>query len=408
MTEPIENPAREFQTEHLILLVGGNPLPNYVAGMLLAAESGTVHLVHTKHTREKGGTFEIAKRLGAALQRDGANLNTILYETDETDGGKIFETINTILNKVKTPARVGLNYTGGTKPMVRHAARALAARVQEFPNPVYSYLDARTLQMVIERAEEKPLYKFVRDAVQPGLVKLFDLHGYVIGEPRQMPKQFDICDSLRALYVTEQGRTAWRKYLKDSQLRRLPDQNDSALLNPIGQKLRALDSGTPPNLTNIANQFGYNELPKAKEFFEGKWLEEYALQKLSAASSALGITDFGIDMLAKKPAQAVAAMQLDLAAMYGYQLFAISCMATTDPEKAQEHFFEIYVRASQVGGDEARFALVCLLEPPQVKNLREKIHATWDPEEKVRVFGAQDLANLDVHFKNWLEKANEP
>jgi hypothetical protein len=40
------------KSQHLILLVGSNPLPNAVAAKLLLAEGGTVTLIHSKGTLE--------------------------------------------------------------------------------------------------------------------------------------------------------------------------------------------------------------------------------------------------------------------------------------------------------------------------------------------------------------------
>ena len=38
------------KVDHLILLVGGNPLPNYVAARVLGKEPQNIHLVHTAQT----------------------------------------------------------------------------------------------------------------------------------------------------------------------------------------------------------------------------------------------------------------------------------------------------------------------------------------------------------------------
>ncbi len=52
----------DWRTQHLFLLIGGNPLPNYVAGSLLLSTEGTLHLVHSPDTREMAD--RIGKRLG--------------------------------------------------------------------------------------------------------------------------------------------------------------------------------------------------------------------------------------------------------------------------------------------------------------------------------------------------------
>lgn len=54
-----------WKTSHLIVLVGGNPLPNYVAGKTLLQENGVLHLLHSVATRE------IAERIGAQFGDEG-------------------------------------------------------------------------------------------------------------------------------------------------------------------------------------------------------------------------------------------------------------------------------------------------------------------------------------------------
>jgi len=56
--------------------------------------------------------------------------------------------MNKLLQKVSPSADVGLNYTGGTKAMSVHAYHVLR---QAFPRGCFSYLDAASLKMVINR-----------------------------------------------------------------------------------------------------------------------------------------------------------------------------------------------------------------------------------------------------------------
>jgi hypothetical protein len=39
-----------YRTDHLFLIVGANPLPNFVAALLLSKKGGTIHLLHSKGT----------------------------------------------------------------------------------------------------------------------------------------------------------------------------------------------------------------------------------------------------------------------------------------------------------------------------------------------------------------------
>jgi hypothetical protein len=55
----------ELQSEHLFLLVGTNPLPDWVATRLLLREGGQLYLAHSPDT------WEIAQRLGGYLTNEG-------------------------------------------------------------------------------------------------------------------------------------------------------------------------------------------------------------------------------------------------------------------------------------------------------------------------------------------------
>ena len=93
-----------------------------------------------------------------------------------------------------------------------------------------------------------------------------------------------------------------------------------------------------------------------------------------------------------------------MAALVGYQLFAISCQATKDIDSTKEHFFECYIRARQLGGDEARTALVCLVESGDI--LCRELERDWDAEGKIKVFDRNDLKDLPAAFEAWFRTAS--
>ena len=100
------------------------------------------------------------------------------------------------------------------------------------------------------------------------------------------------------------------------------------------------------------------------------------------------------------PKQSGADFELDVAATLGYQLFALSCQATENKDEAKEHLMEVYVRARQLGGDEARVALVCAYDDPN--QLCREIERSWDAGGKIRVFGRADLRDLPTALSNWI------
>ena len=116
----------EVRCDHLILLVGGNPLPNYVAARILGKQEGTLHLVHTQKT------YQIAQRLAAQLKQRAENsqlageFKITFVQVSEDNPSDIFDKVKKALAGQRD-GRVGLNYTGGNRPMSVHAYSAVAA-----------------------------------------------------------------------------------------------------------------------------------------------------------------------------------------------------------------------------------------------------------------------------------------
>src|SRR5262245_63079443 len=79
-----------LRSDHLFLLMGANPLPNWVAAQLLVNPGGTVHLAYTTKTREH------ARRLKETLEEEqksypeAERIQIERFETAEADAGKIF------------------------------------------------------------------------------------------------------------------------------------------------------------------------------------------------------------------------------------------------------------------------------------------------------------------------------
>lgn len=102
--------------------------------------------------------------------------------------------------------------------------------------------------------------------------------------------------------------------------------------------------------------------------------------------------------------------QFDVAFTRGHQLFAISCTTITDRSNCKQKLFEAYIRAQQLGGSEARIALVCCASPKDVSDLRTQISNVLKPkpdavaqDTKITVFGRKDLPNLANKLAEWVK-----
>ena len=109
------------------------------------------------------------------------------------------------------------------------------------------------------------------------------------------------------------------------------------------------------------------------------------------------IHDYGMDF--KVPTSVGKNFQFDVAFMRGYQLFAISCTTSAKDDLCKVKLFEARTRALQLGGSEARVALVCCSGNPDV--LKAELRGTTE-DSKIEVFGREDLPNLREKFNTWI------
>ena len=129
------------------------------------------------------------------------------------------------------------------------------------------------------------------------------------------------------------------------------------------------------------------------------WLEDYVLMCIQAVAQQCGIHETGksvepYDLLANRYGGKEGCFVFDVYAIKGIQLFGISCTVSRK-ELLKLKLFEAFVRARQIGGDEARVGLVCMAsENPDSgrPKLKRQLKESWDESSNmIEVFGAEDL-----------------
>lgn len=460
----------EYKVDHLLLLVGSNPLPDAVAGKLLAAPGGKITLIYSKDS------FPLAERLGKWFQ----NVDISLKEVKESDAVSVEEKVSEAIEQYERdhartnptrPARVGLNYTGGTKVMAVHAYRTLEQWASQHKRKaVFSYLDARTLQMRFEQVDDWPAIP-VSLAVEIDIRDLLTLHGWELrkGSPVEAPVLPKSAAALLAIHGSETDAEIWTDWLYESLFRsaRKPDPIDPPFWvfqagNELeGQlevrqakfeskwknntDLRKLAISWPPDLPAfreaMSNELGqhdsYLNLAAARgkgckdeqdfcKWLSGTWLESAVLAALQDCPEELHLKACSMDLKVKVPDKKVEGtetptagkktggteFQFDVVAMRGYQLFAFSC--TTESarkrggrELVKQKLFEAYVRTRQMGGDEACVALVCPMGQEEADKLQEEMRRDISPEGRIRVFGRECLANLTGYIADWVRQQSK-
>lgn len=167
--------SRNRRAEKLALLVGSNPLPNYLAAVML--EPREVVLIYSPETTDP------RDHLRTALAQRNITVNEVCID-DASDARKIRDTCGGI--EVDH-----LHYSGGTKPMAAHARQACNLTESQA-----SYLDERKALLRFDDSYDIPL-----DQHELGLTLdlLLALHGSARKVPQRAGGADPIPDDVDAL-----------------------------------------------------------------------------------------------------------------------------------------------------------------------------------------------------------------
>ncbi len=402
----------QFQTKNLFLLIGTNPLPNYVAAKLLLAQGGTIYLIHSRDTAT------VAERLERYL-RDKKYRVKMPQTVVEADAQDIENRIRTLVGELD--GSVGLNYTGGTKAMAVHAYRAVE---QIRSDAVFSYLDAKTFEMRIDRPQwrEQVLLR-----VTPSLEDLLNLHGafFQKGSPKSYENivMLPVAQAL-AQAASRDGLRDWRQWcdqelrqkahsgsgwkakreLRTLELRWPTDESLAEVVQSLREALGLEDSETLPlDPAKIPGwPFRKRDPERLCRWLDGEWLEHYVLHSVVSVAGPLKLHDCVMNLKTDRDRSDVD-LELDVAAMRGYQLFGISCTTSVEKHLVKSKLFEAYVRVRQLGGDEARVGLISGWSKPE--KFEREVARAWDAKGKIKVFGPQHLADLGQELDRWFKTA---
>lgn len=437
----------KHKVDHLFLLIGENPLPNYVATRLLLNQGGMPYLVHTT------GTEKLAKRLQTILSNELIGLKTaklVSLNDYEADAYQIQKAIRSKLETIKD-GKIGLNYTGGTKAMAVHAYRAVFSALRS--ETVFSYLDPRKLKMCID-SENTPIepIKVTPEMLEVQLCKVFQIHGWVwksdpiyspqLSEAAQVFAKFHEQGELVHLWrnwcnqvLRKQTRDDKGRWLNKTNLQTVSPLNlkmvqyQVKIVNALSQlgvtgedfSLQTIKEGAIAEAKNNNIEKFKFDLEDVCKWLDGEWLEHYVLQQVQVITQDLAIHDSATSFWIKDPNSKNTKFQFDVAFMRGYQLFAISCTTSADKSLCKSKLFEAYIRAQQLGGSEARVALVCCVSNEDTDAegkkkytkdaLETEIINVFNPssesgmrDHKLAVFGRDDLIDLSSKIEEWIKQ----
>lgn len=393
--------TQELHVDHLVLLIGTNPLPNYVAVKLLAKNNTLLHLVYTD------GTHKIAENLKKVLIKEGkseVNIKLWLLE-DGRDPSEICRCANSIINTI-IRGTIGLNYTGGTKPMAVHMHRVFSACKRDV---IFTYLDGDNLFIRVDAKDGNPSKAIaIDDTVQLTIEKMLEMHGRKqksISHKNITQNMQATAKKLLQLYCEgdESLRKKWRNKCNTTlqgskdELKAAKFPNESPFIELLSN-FNGIEMTEMKPLGQMAQDQKWN-IQDFAEWLDGKWLEHIVFQILQSLTPVCSINEV---IHSLSDTTRAIDFEFDVAALRGHQLFALSITTGTDRKKCKLKLFEAYVRARQLGGDEARTALVCAFD--DAKSLEQEINSDWETYGRVRVFGRHDLLDLAEPLKQWLNR----
>lgn len=412
----------KYMVDHLFLLVGKNPLPNYVATRLLVKNSQRYRIFFVF----SDDTSIPRKALEEVLRKHGYE-NFTDVKVEEANPINIRNLIEEYAKDLE--GIVGLNYTGGTKVMAVHAYQVLHELSKPKPHGCnlkvqYSYLDARTLSMRMEGTGIEKL-EIIEDAssyVSITIRDIMELHG--LNDLKQQMNNdtvwYAIASELVEIHADKEKEKTWRLWCQEA-LRR--DDRPDKFLSSGKLKLLSTDSfpfdsireafqheypdrSLPLTFAELAQASSFEKVSdKLAKWFDGIWLEHYVFCQLLPLKQDGQVQDLWMTINPSlRKGDDSPDFEFDVACVRGYQLFALTCTSSSDPKLCKSKLLEAIIRAEQLGGIEARVALICCVDSPD--NLRDQVSELLH-QRRLRVFGRQHLRDLGTYIGEWIEEASK-
>lgn len=411
----------------LLLLIGTNPLPNWVT---LRALRGVPYLqlyaperavlLHTAETREQARVLQ-----EHAQQCWSTGLTVECFPLGSAYDAQTIDTdVRRCLEQLGKGVDLHLNYTGGTKQMAVIATRAFERFLGEHRDIQgrVSYLDPREFRLRIVDRRNQPLLdsEDLRKSVQEDFATLVALHGFNIlhradGKVKGAdPQILDVfARELRDRLIQDHPFSdTWKKYareVKDKLCDARPSETDRLPFfdDPLGARL--FEAFKLPKGATVAGLYDAQEANNRDDredarkrfanFVDGGWLEILAFHAVKECAPRVWEVAQGLQA---KPIKAEKKEQLDfetdILVLVGYQLIVLSCTTAQERSHVKSKGFEVLRRAQQLGGDEAR-ALLLTLQPPEFCEKLEQDLAGGSSSNAgrahVKVWGKQEVCDLN-------------
>ncbi|WP_029689274.1 hypothetical protein [Thermoanaerobacter sp. A7A] len=419
----------------LVLLIGTNPLPNYIVGSYLRENYNKFVLIYSERNEEinQSSTADYAEKLKKHLNLNNNCVPLPLYDISNP---KSIRNDLGIFPKEKID-EVHLNYTGGTKTMVAHVYNFLKEKFGDKFNA--SYLDARSYKLVYDYNEKGVILK---DKIKIDIKTLLSIHLYdkdvsfEIYDTYSYKKKFadsfdDISQKIENAITGGRGEE-FIKWLEDpfrkifkgpgkilENKSKFKQHIDNFSKNDDLSPINKFNNYTPDFIWDILNAFPEDKkindgkklwipddsisnnkfsdcIKDTVEFLDGKWFEWYVYSQIRNKLLDRKLKEgeyFGISLKAQRKDSPN--FELDIFIINGYQLVGLSLTTSKRQGDCKLKGFEVIHRVRQIGGDESKAILITGMDSSKKDDLQKDLaYVTGTAEDKIVVFAIDDWVDI--------------
>lgn len=392
----------------LVLLIGTNPLPNYVVAKYLSdtnSDVKNIFLVHSGGNANQSSTWEYAvnieKVFNKTKQYSLLNFKYISLEDIENQKS-IINNLNSGFNEESIDENIHLNYTGGTKTMGIHVYNFLQGKYKDkFES---SYLSAKTFKLVNENGVL--ISDDLRKKINIDFNDLLDLHGFVrknenkeflFGKALEKFEEIINMESIdnyfqsykRENFQLDNGNLIEKTIDAEYRLKNIiVDGELLSINNSLTEEVKLFDQNR-----KLKNPLPNNKVVKnVIEFIDGEWLEEYIFKSINDDEQLTKFTPSKNWVIKKSNWENNVDFEIDVILMNGYQFYGISCTTDRTKKICKSKGFEIIMRTRQLGGDESKSILITMLKEDQVQALQKELELdTGGTSKNILILGKCDI-----------------
>lgn len=393
---------------HVLLTIGLNELPTLVAAYRLYAHyhnSGQLPIrfsaICSINTAKDGEEADrVKKHLLKKLRQE-----KMIEPDEDIDWRKVIveeyhpKNIKTKVGEViakDASALFHLHHTGGTKAMGVHSMEAIKNAGVDYE---VSYLspDEHCLYDGNDQIIDLAAGRDERDEWRLDVTDLGDLHGFSsIPHWHPTDRELQLGSAILEIIKDKKINEGFRDWLDKQGKRQQPSDWPSVFPNEIISELKSVYCRR--------EDWKGRDAPGWK-FLNGRPLECAANLSLKQVANLEG-TRIGSDFECRKQhAGWHSRFQLDVVAVFGYELLLVSCSLASGNEKIKQKGFEATHRARQIGGSNAR-AIVLTVAPKAEKDTAQTtlIDDLGGRKNVVEVWGRAEVDQLQEEFAKYLDR----